>query len=174
MSELVDAAIAMGKAEVAYNEAKAAYFEVEAKVNGYRIALRPDFDDTDLLDDVVVNDVSCFRAEDMGDWWWMCCYLADTDDGHGGEDRITFSVRKNGYRGPVVMTVGELPSNPTITYEPIQTFGSEIVSVPPSADAVTGHPLPAAGSSADASVSSAGTGTPRPVSGHQERKEEGE
>lgn len=44
----------------------------------------------------------------------------------------------------------------------------------PGADAVTGHPLPAAGSSADASVSSAGTGTPRPVSGHQERKEEGE
>lgn len=51
---------------------------------------------------------------------------------------------------------------------------SQIVSVPPAADAVTGHPLPAAGSSADASVSSAGTGTPRPVSGHQERKEERE
>lgn len=51
---------------------------------------------------------------------------------------------------------------------------SQIVSVPPAADAVTGHPLPAAGSSADASVSSAGTVTPRPVSGHQERKEERE
>ena len=47
----------------------------------------------------------------------------------------------------------------------------QIVSMPPSADAVTGHPLPAAGSSADASVSSAGIGNPRPVSGHQERKE---
>jgi hypothetical protein len=49
---------------------------------------------------------------------------------------------------------------------------SQIVSVPPSADAVTGHPLPAStGSSADASVSSAGTGTPRRVSGHQLSKE---
>ncbi len=44
---------------------------------------------------------------------------------------------------------------------------SQIVSVPPSADAVTGHPLPAslAGQSADvASHASSG-------SGHQERKE---
>jgi hypothetical protein len=48
---------------------------------------------------------------------------------------------------------------------------SQSVSATPGADAVTGHPLPAAGSSADASVSSAGIGNPRPVSGHQERKE---
>jgi hypothetical protein len=47
----------------------------------------------------------------------------------------------------------------------------KVVSVPPSADAVTGPTLPAAGSSGDASVSLAGPGTPRLGSGHQERTE---
>ena len=36
------------------------------------------------LDDVVVNDVSMFRAEQMDDNdWWFCCYL------NGGDERIT-------------------------------------------------------------------------------------
>ena len=39
------------------------------------------------------------------------------------------------------------------------------VSVPPAADAVTGHPLPTPG------LSTAGPRNPSPVSGHQERKE---
>ncbi len=44
----------------------------------------------------------------------------------------------------------------------------KVVSVPPSADAVTGHPLPA--SLTGQSTAEASNG-PRPVSGHQERKE---
>lgn len=54
---------------------------------GYRIALRPDDGDGDpfktstLMDDIVVKDVSMFRAEQMGDGeWFACCYLAGSDD----------------------------------------------------------------------------------------------
>jgi hypothetical protein len=72
----------------------------------YRIALRPyesnggagehpsawDHDGGGVvsppLDDIVVNDVSMFRMEDMGDHFWMCCYLEGTDE------RISFTVRK--------------------------------------------------------------------------------
>jgi hypothetical protein len=50
----------------------------------YRIALRPDHEGN--LDDVVVRDVMMFRMEDMGDWWWLCCYL----DKEG--DRICWSI----------------------------------------------------------------------------------
>lgn len=52
----------------------------------YRIALRPDSDGD--LDDVVIKDVSMFRAEDMGETWWLCCYLDASDD------RIAFSFDK--------------------------------------------------------------------------------
>lgn len=59
----------------------------------YRIALRPLGDGDPMnertpLDDIVVNRVPMFRAEDMGEWWWVCCYL--DDDTH---DRICWSVR---------------------------------------------------------------------------------
>jgi hypothetical protein len=73
----------------------------------YDIALRPDdpaADPTDpetLLDDIVVNDVTMFRAEDMGDWWWMCCFLKD-------DERLTFCVSKRG--GRVIVRATELPN----------------------------------------------------------------
>ena len=85
-----------------------------------RIALRPDGDDaTDVgadLDDVVVNDVSVFRAELMDDdWLWMCCYLA----GEGWENRIAFAVRavkvKGKKRPRIQFTATEYPSG--VTYE---------------------------------------------------------
>ena len=76
----------------------------------YRIALRDD--DYDALDDVVVCDVSMFRAEFMDNkTLWMCCYFPDSDQ------RITFSVRSR--RGPLELDVTEQPSeSESFTYEP--------------------------------------------------------
>lgn len=60
----------------------------------YRIALRPDREDSDLLDDVVVKDVSMFRAEMMDDRsLWMCCYFPGTDE------RLTFHVQATKRKG---------------------------------------------------------------------------
>jgi len=71
----------------------------------YRIALRPDHEGQ--LDDVVVRDVTMFRMEDMGDSWWLCCYL------DGGDDRICWDI--NHRTGRAVVT--EWPEG-DITYEP--------------------------------------------------------
>jgi hypothetical protein len=72
----------------------------------YRIALRPD--DHGELDDVVVNDVSMFRAEMMdGRSLWMCCYLE-------GHERVNFWVRVKG-RGVLEFHVTEQPDD--VTYE---------------------------------------------------------
>lgn len=87
------------------------------KEKGYRLALRPMGDDVDgrdpdEMDDVVVNDVSCFRAEIMDDRnLWMCCYL----DGTGVEqDRVTFNVRA--HRSRLIFTLTETPTG-RVTYE---------------------------------------------------------
>ena len=73
----------------------------------YRIALRPN--SAGNLDDVVVNDVEMFRMEDMGDWWWLCCYLRGTDE------RICWSIPHNGkHRG--IATTTEWPEG--VVYEP--------------------------------------------------------
>lgn len=75
----------------------------------YRIALRPDDRDANPLsdgvqmDDIVVNNVPCFRAEDMGDYWWVACYL--DDDTH---DRICWSVRAV-RKGVIEWIVTEFP-----------------------------------------------------------------
>jgi hypothetical protein len=72
----------------------------------YRIALRPASNGT--LDDVVVNDVSMFRAEMMDkDALWMCCYLSE-------HERVNFWVRARG--GTLTFTVTESPGD--VTYEP--------------------------------------------------------
>lgn len=48
--------------------------------------IRLDADTYGDLDDVVVRDVSMFRAERMNaDTWWVCCYL-------DGNERITWNV----------------------------------------------------------------------------------
>ncbi len=80
------------------DKAKSAWNGVD-RFNGrlpYRIALRPDDPEADnsepgvRMDDIVVTDVTMFRAEDLGDSWWFCCYL--NDDG----DRIAFGMPHGG------------------------------------------------------------------------------
>lgn len=77
----------------------------------YRIALRTDPAGADPLahgtplDDIVVNDVEMFRAEDMGDSWWVCCYLADAE-------RICWTVASDGR-----WTVTEYPATDEVAYE---------------------------------------------------------
>ena len=75
----------------------------------YRIAVRPDQDG--YVDDVVVNDVSMFRMEDMGDSWWLCCYLAGTDES------ITFDIAKQRGRSRVIAKVVEWPELDGLVYE---------------------------------------------------------
>lgn len=71
-----------------------------------RIALRPD--KAGDLDDVVVRDVSMFRAERMDDdRWWICCYLGD--DG----DRIAWDITGD---ASIFMDITELPEQ-DVTYE---------------------------------------------------------
>lgn len=85
-------------------------------VRPYRIAIRPDERDADpmssdtLCDDIVVNNVSMFRAEQMNTKnWWVGCYL--NDDTH---DRICWSVtaRSNPLRLEWVTT--EFPQDETV------------------------------------------------------------
>lgn len=61
------------------------------------------------LDDIVVNGVSCFRMEDMGERFWMACWL----EGH--DDQIVFDVRR-GFDGepPIVVTAVDMPD---VVYE---------------------------------------------------------
>lgn len=70
----------------------------------YRIALRPD--ERGDLDDVVVTDVSMFRMENMDGRWWLCCYLA------GSDERICWwTTRKTG------MVTTESPSEDVFVFE---------------------------------------------------------
>jgi hypothetical protein len=75
----------------------------------YDIALRPDvdgedpFDPATLMDDIVVNGVEMFRAEQMDtNVWWVCCYLRN------GE-RIVWDVRAKGRPNRIEWTTTELP-----------------------------------------------------------------
>ena len=56
----------------------------------YDVALRTATgDDEDLMDDIVVNNVGCFRAEAMSEKnWWVACYV-------GGEE-VVFNVTAKG------------------------------------------------------------------------------
>ena len=59
-----------------------------------RVELR--LDQNDALDDVVVRDVSMFRAEVLSPGLlWLCCYLSSPD---GEEQRVTFEVHARGKR----------------------------------------------------------------------------
>jgi hypothetical protein len=98
--------------------------KVKRRSGGYRIALRPYGAEggkgghpetwehephVTPLDDIVVNDVSMFRMEDMGDHFWMQCYLAPATDG----DYIAFNVRRgNTAKGEpgIVVTAYDLPN----------------------------------------------------------------
>lgn len=75
-----------------------------------RIALRPDSDG--LLDDVVVENVSMFRMERMDDGiWWLCCYLADSDE------RIAWSIHSRSGRAIVDAYTSEYPQLGPDAYE---------------------------------------------------------
>lgn len=76
----------------------------------YRIALRPD--DNGHLDDVVVKDVTMFRAEMMDDkTLWLACYLDNET-----HDRITFWVSVQ--RGKLHFDFTETPQLTEVVYEP--------------------------------------------------------
>jgi hypothetical protein len=79
-----------------------------AKAKAERIpvmALRPDSEFPDEMDDIVVKDVTMFRAEAMSDdHWWMACYFAN------GE-RVTFSVGIGTKPKRIVVSVTEKPDD---------------------------------------------------------------
>lgn len=67
------------------------------------MALRPDHEDPELMDDIVVENVATFRAEDMGDSWWVQCRFANGDD-------VTFSVRALCRPRRIEWTVTNMPT----------------------------------------------------------------
>lgn len=68
-----------------------------------RMALRPDHEFPDEMDDIVVKDVEMFRAEAMSrNQWWMCCYFAN------GE-RVTFWIGRERKPSRIVVSVTEEP-----------------------------------------------------------------
>lgn len=74
----------------------------------YRMALRSveEWEDPDRMDDIVVNDVSMFRMEQMSErHWWMQCHL-----GPGYDDYITFDVYWDRKLKEVVVRVTEYPA----------------------------------------------------------------
>lgn len=74
---------------------------------GYRLALRSveEWNDRDRMDDVVVNDVSMFRMEQMSaNDWWICCYLDDA-----GNERVTWHARYDKKLRELVIHVTEYP-----------------------------------------------------------------
>lgn len=79
---------------------------------GYRIALRPDGDG--LLDDIVIKDVSMFRAERMTNTtWWIACYL-DNDLG----DEISWNATARSRPMRLEWTVQDWPTTvPAASYE---------------------------------------------------------
>jgi hypothetical protein len=72
------------------------------------MALRPEVDGAEvtcgtLMDDIVVEDVTTFRAEAMDtDSFWVCCYLKN------GE-RITWHVNAHARPKRLTWEIGELP-----------------------------------------------------------------
>jgi hypothetical protein len=77
-------------------------------VTDYRLALRsvPEWDDEHRMDDIVVNDVRCFRMEQMSARsWWLQCYLDDDPAG----DYITFNIRFNWKTREIECHVTEYP-----------------------------------------------------------------
>ena len=78
----------------------------------YDIALRPDDPaDPDLMDDIVVNNVVMFRAEQMDrDSWWVSCTLRD------GEE-LVFDVRAKAKPTRIEWRVQDRPFGSHFIYE---------------------------------------------------------
>ena len=83
----------------------------------YDIALRPDSPPSatglsNLMDDIVVNNVEMFRAEQMDTGvWWVCCYLR-------GGARLTFNVQAKCRPRRLEWRVTEYPDGDFIYEEP--------------------------------------------------------
>ena len=82
----------------------------------YRIAIRPDdWNDDPMeyrtrMDDIVVRNVSMFRAEQMDTHtWWVACYLND-DSG----DRICWNVTAGARPRRIDWTTCEYPQEPVV------------------------------------------------------------
>lgn len=70
-----------------------------------RMALRPHHEFEREMDDIVVNDVEMFRAEQMSDdSWFMCCYFANGD-------RVAFGVHREKKPPRVAVYVTEEPES---------------------------------------------------------------
>lgn len=79
-------------------------------MNDERMALRTTDDGS--LDDVVVRQVSMFRAEMLdSDRLWLCCYLPGTGADH---DRVAFDVSVRD--GALAFAVAEMPAG-SVTLE---------------------------------------------------------
>lgn len=116
--ELVEASQSLTKA---LNDVRARMLALVGESGGepYRIALRPDeqganpLDGKTLLDDIVVNDVPMFRAEQMTrNVWWVCCYLDN-----GTHDRIAWDVRAKSNPLRIEWTGYEYPDAATYEHE---------------------------------------------------------
>lgn len=69
------------------------------------IALRPDHEFPDELDDIVVENVKVFRAEAMDhNIWWMACYFAN------GEE-LVFHVTRAAKPSRIVVTASSIPEH---------------------------------------------------------------
>jgi hypothetical protein len=72
-----------------------------------RCIIRPDDDGTP--DDIVIDNVTLFRAERMDKhWFWMACYFGD------GTDRISFGIYAT-KKGKIKLVVEESPTTRNIT-----------------------------------------------------------
>jgi hypothetical protein len=92
-------------------------------VSDYRLALRsvPEWGDEDRMDDIVVNDVACFRMEQMNaNDWWMQLYLDDNPDG----DYITFAIYYDKKLRELIVKATEYPSGDHV-YEEGSSTGQE-------------------------------------------------
>ena len=82
------------------------------RLGAYRIALRPHYTIEGAEDDIVVNDVECFRMEQMDRRvWWACCYLRGEDMGN----RIAWDIRWDYKTREVVVRTTEEPEG--VVYE---------------------------------------------------------
>ena len=79
-------------------------------MSDYSIALRDADGGNDPekpMDDIVVNGVSMFHMEDMGDWWWIGLYL------NGKTERLTLNLTIE--EDEIVVRSFELPKD--VKYE---------------------------------------------------------
>lgn len=96
-----------------------------------RIALRPDLDEDweddgentlVPLDDIYVDDVECFRAEQLADGvWWLRCHLA-------GGGTIDFDMRRRSNPARLEMVCNDIDVPDGVTFETRADIGRAIAA----------------------------------------------